>query len=293
MNQFQLSILIAILFVSCHSEDQNILRLTDAQILEVKNQAILAKKLDDNRRDDQPTFDDSNGNRMFPYSLVGLTQRPQLIQTKQNGAVILNYRYDSVGRLQEAYLNYKLSEEAAYRQVYQYGQQGLQQISFYWGSMPGTPINLIRTLKFMTNHVGRINSYFESSSPAGGTTRQLRFDQRGQLIWSATVIGDPNTSTQVGEYSRAIRDVNNNVRTVRTLAGKFYTIDYEYDNKPNPLYELNAPDFTSPNNIIKEIKRNLSGEVVSVTEYTYEYRPDGYPIFRRSGTDVFEYVYAN
>lgn len=284
-------LILIILILGCNHNQGDL--QPDPLTPDVQKKAAVTKLLDDNRRLDLPTFDDSNADRQFPYSPVTATKGPRLIQTKENGMVVLNYRYNSAGRLQEAYQNFTGSDVAGSRQVYLYGEQGLQQISFYWGPLPDYPISLIRTLTFMTNRVGRIDRYFESTNANGGSTQQLRFDQSGHLIWSAMVIGDPNSSTEVSGYSRAIRDVNNNVRRLRSPAGQFYTIDYDYDTKPNPFYLLSVPDFTSPNNIVRETRRDISGEVVNVTEYSYEYRADGYPIRRRSGTDVFEYVYTN
>ncbi|GAB4020593.1 hypothetical protein GCM10028808_62350 [Spirosoma migulaei] len=53
------------------------------------------------------------------------------------------------------------------------------------------------------------------------------------------------------------------------------------------------PAFTSPNNVIKETKRDQAGKLLSEIEYSYDYRADGYPIRKRSGTTVVDFVYAN
>ena len=75
------------------------------------------------------------------------------------------------------------------------------------------------------------------------------------------------------------------------------TTEYEFDNRNNPYYsfrKLIIPGRnTNPNNIIKEtytihFEVDDFTEPVQVTEYQYEYNPDGYPVKRSDG---FEYIY--
>lgn len=254
--------------------------LPDSLQLAVDRQEAISQKLAMYRQLDSPTFDDASVTRQFPYGPGTITQAPRLIQTKENGAVTLNYRYDTAGHLVEAYYNFLGLDEAASRQLNQYDEHGLKTVAYYWGSLPGFQLGLVRAYTFFTNQQGRIDRYYDSS----GGSKQLRFDESGHLIWVATGLNG---------YTRAHRDSAHNIQTLRSTLDGFYTIDYAYDTHPNPFYWLKAPDFTSPNNVVKETKRNLMGDVLSVTEYQYDYRPDGYPIRKRSGTQVIEYVYEN
>jgi hypothetical protein len=73
--------------------------------------------------------------------------------------------------------------------------------------------------------------------------------------------------------------------------------EYEFDDKNNPYLtfrSLKVPGKnTNPNNIVKEtytlhFEVDEFVEPVQVTEYTYEYNTNGYPVKRSDG---FEYIY--
>lgn len=287
MRPFLVSICIGGLVLAC-KEPASIQPL-NPPTAEEQQQAALTKKLQKNWQLDLPTFDDSNSDRLLPYSPVAVPARPRLLAADR-----LTYRYDSLGRLRERYANYIGTDIASTRHIYDYDQQGLQQVSYQWGSYPGTPLWVVRKVTFLTNQAGRVDRYFEQiSSNGSGFPVLLRFDQSGHLIWSGQ-LKDPVYSTELKGYSRAIRDTKHNVVLLRSTLEKAYTAEYEYDDKPNPFYLLGGmPDFTSPNNVIKETKRNLAGNLLSVTEYSYEYRADGYPIRKRWGTEVIDYIYEN
>lgn len=286
MKHFFTAFLIGGMALACRSEEPDIVWPINPPVADTKEQDALSKKLYKDRLLDTPTFDDSNTDRQLPYSPGAVPVRPRLISAND-----VNYRYDSLGRLLEGYVNYIGTDQPGVLYTYQYDKQGLLQFSSYWGGFPGASLTITQRFRYLTNQAGRIDSYYDDNNKS---KYLLRFDKDGYLIWAAKVKGDPNFSTEVGGYRRAIRDANHNVHMLRSSLDEAYTTEYDYDDKPNPFYQLGgAPDFTSPNNVTKETKRDVSGNLLSVTEYFYDYRADGYPIRKRSETGVIEYTYAD
>ena len=288
MKQSLILLILTVLALSCQPKETS-LQPFDPIRVEADKQAALAKTMADNWQLDWPTFDDSKLDRQLPYSPLAVPIRPRLTYAER-----LSYRYDSLGRLLEGSINFIGTNIASTRQVYHYDQQGLQEVAFYWGSYPGLPLGQVRRVTFLANQAGQVDRYFDhTSSTGGGSAYQLRFDESGHLIWSG-LLNDENSLTQIKGYSRAIRDANHNVVLLRSTLETAYTTQYEYDDKPNPFYQLGGlPSFSSPNNVIKETKRDVAGNVLSVREYSYDYRADGYPIRKRWGTEVVDYVYEN
>src|SRR5690606_13450799 len=101
---------------------------------------------------------------------------------------------------------------------------------------------------------------------------------------------------QYDEYGNVIRQTKYLVSS-SGIAELTTTTDYEYDNKHNPYQSFNrlmTPGiYTNPNNITKEtytihFEVDPSIEKVQITERTYEYNANGYPIKVNGET---EYLY--
>jgi hypothetical protein len=89
-------------------------------------------------------------------------------------------------------------------------------------------------------------------------------------------------------------DMNDNIATAKGYVdGKHsYTITYTYDDKRNMNAALPTGTIllNGKNNLVKEVARNLFGEITSQQKYAYSYNTDGYPSANLMG-QTFTYRY--
>ena len=111
-------------------------------------------------------------------------------------------------------------------------------------------------------------------------------------------------NNSLSSYTNYIYDDNGNIIkqlkyfiSSSGIAELATTTDYEYDNMHNPFQafrRLTTPGvFTNPNNITKEtytlnFEVDPSIEKVQITEYSYEYNDQGYPL---KVNGLTEYIY--
>ncbi|WP_460996239.1 hypothetical protein [Spirosoma harenae] len=288
-------IVIGLIAFSCQREESTVLLTPSPEAIENDRIALASKRFDDSLKVDSPKFDDSSVERQFPLSLTNPPKGPRLAQTKQNGSPLNEYRYDTQGRLTEIVSRFVKSDVVCSRRVYQYTDSNLRKIDFYSSNEPPIVAAYDRTHTFISNEVGRVSGYYEDRNNNGGHIQDLRFDQAGRLIWLAPATKDfYNTYVLMG-YTSAIRDVKGNVRILkkrnRTDEKLNQTIEYDYDEKPNPFYTIGDEGFLSTNNVVKETTRDYTGKVINIVDYQYEYRSDGFPISRTSGSNVVEFIY--
>ncbi len=136
--------------------------------------------------------------------------------------------------------------------------------------------------------------------PSGDNSDVVEFKYENDRIVRITGFNNNSisgyTDYQYDEYGNVIRQTKYMVSSSGN-AELTTTTEYEYDNKHNPYQSfkrLITPGiYTNPNNITKEtytihFEVDPSIEKVQITERTYEYNANGYPIKVNSET---EYVY--
>jgi hypothetical protein len=166
-----------------------------------------------------------------------------------------------------------------------------------WVNPDNTPKSISHVLEYNSmKHIIR-KSFIR---PSGNNSDYMEFQYENDRIVRTT--GYNNNS--ISGYTDYLYDIAGNIIkqtkyfiSSTGIAELSTTTEYEYDNMHNPYQSfkrLITPGvYTNPNNITKETYTlnfdvDPSIEKVQITEYTYEYNANGYPI---KVNGVTEYVY--
>ncbi|MEO7987930.1 MAG: hypothetical protein ABI663_00210 [Chryseolinea sp.] len=206
------------------------------------------------------------------------------------------FKYYSNGTI-EQYQYYFDSKKIDYTN-YLYKNGKLISKEFYTQSSNpvGSPYTLINTALFTYYQTGEIaRAYSDGTSPE--TTDIYKYTwSNGNAVKVEILYGIGTTGIYEMQY-----DTNGNVIkrlhfiVDNDLPTLDFVIEYEYDNKINPLFDLhepidlltNIPKNISPNNVVQSVQRlTEDGEAYSTTEIEYTYNEFNLPVEKIESTNL-------
>ena len=245
-------------------------------------------------------------------SIIENTDIPLISKVLIGGEIYLEYTYNDENLLTEEKSKFHYS-----RHFYNNNNQ-LIKSDFYWDiSMASSDSRVIEAAMNRIEWVSpentpkSISHKFEYNKkeqllrksfvrPSGNNSDFMEFQYENDRIVRAKGFNNNSisgyTDYQYDEYGNVIR-LTKYIVSSSGIEELSTTTEYEYDNMHNPYQSfrrLMTPGiYTNPNNITKEIYTlnfdvGPSIEKVQITEYTYEYNADGYPV---KVNGVTEYVY--
>ena len=267
MKKNLLIFIITIFFISCEKDRQSIPENTDIP--------LISKVLIGDEIYKEYSYNDANllieEKSKFHYSRHFYNNNNQLVSS------------DIYWDIRIASSNSSVLEEAMNREE--------------WVNPDNTPKSISHVLEYdPEKHIIR-KSFIR---PTGNNNDIVEFQYENDRVVKSTGYYNNSisgyTDYQYDEYGNVIRQTKYTILSTG-VTELTTTTEYEYDNKHNPYQSfkrLVTPGiYTNPNNIIKETYTlnfdvDPSIEKVQITERTYEYNVDGYPIKVNGET---EYVY--
>jgi hypothetical protein len=257
-----------------------------------------------NRKNDDAILARGNSFRLLRTDYYGSPANPSSFRST-------SYEYDPNNLIREV-ISYNTNGTADTKQVYQWVNGNTLRVEQHFTNPPwsssilsGLPLKMYSynetvynsdtTIRERRNYMLQIDNTIESRSLS-----KFEYDNQKRITRRNIYTNEG----KLASYTLYEYDKRGNVTKETLFSNVSNTTEpniittYEYDNAPNPYYSVRLNSeiswFMSVNNIIRQKSINLASSINSDEQWTYEYRPDGYPA-RQIYADgrKEEFIYSN